>query len=149
MPNFDFEKWLERHNELVEEALNLFLKRKLNATIINEKKVSFIRVFFGTKKVDFHVKEINTKMSGMVWLCKRDSFDVDKNYLLKTKREKFWIMATGADAKREGEYRDSEWQEGVQYLVVPMEIFKPAKTFIKLMKIRLDSQIQKRITEFG
>lgn len=150
MPDFNFEEWLEKHDALVKEALSLFLKHGLKAVISKEKerKPSFIRIFFGKKNIDFFVKEIGTKMSMSVWLCKKADFGIDKNFLIHAAKENVWIITTGRDADREGEYKTSDWQEGTKYVVVPMEIFRPAKTFIKLMKIRMDSQMQKRISEF-
>jgi len=149
MQNFNFEEWLEKHNTLVAEAQELFLKRGFKAIIVEEeKKPSYVRIFLGKKSVDFYVKEIMTRMAQVVWLCKKSDVSSDKHFLVRTKREGFWMMISGKDAEREGEYRDSEWQTDVKYLVVPTEMFKPAKTFIKLMKTRLDSQMQKRINDF-
>jgi hypothetical protein len=148
--NFDFDAWLKKHNELVELAQKLFVDRGLNAIITkDEKKPSYVRIFFGKKTIDFKVKEVNTRMGKSVWLCKDSDFDPDDNFLIRTRREDFWIIITGKDADREGEYKESDYQEGVKYVVAPMEIARPAKTFIKLMKARLDSQMQKRISDFS
>lgn len=149
MTNSNYDSWLKRHDENVQRAKELISEYGFEPIVINEeRKPSFVRIFLGDKKIDFIVKEIKTKFVPTVWLCKKDAFNPENVYLVYATKENSWLVTTGKEVDREGEYKDSEYKEGEKYVVVPIDIFRPATAFLKLIKERYDDQLQKKMTDF-
>jgi len=145
----NYENWLKKHDETVQKAKELISEYGFQPTIISEQgKQSFVRIFLGEKKIDFAIKEIKTKFVPTVWLCKKDAFNPEKIYLVFATKENSWLVATGRECDREGEYKESDYKEGEKFVVVSIDIFRPAKTFLKLIKERYDDQLQKKMTDF-
>jgi hypothetical protein len=144
-----YDDWLKRHDEIVQKAIALIKEYGFEPVVINERgQPSFVRIFLGTKNINFMIKEIKTKFARSVWLCKKEVFNPENIYLIYTSEESSWLVTTGKEADREGEYRESDMKEGVKFVVVAIDIFRPAKTFLKLIKERYDDQLQKKMTDF-
>lgn len=149
MSNSSYDDWLRQHNEAIQKAIALIQNYGFQPVIIDEKgKPNFVRIFLGTKKIDFMIKMIKSKFVRQVWLCKKDAFNPENIYLVYATKENSWLVTTGKEADREGEYRESDLKEGVKFVVVSIDIFRPAKTFLKLIKERYDDQLQKKMTEW-
>ena len=149
MSKSSYEDWLKCHDETVQKAVALIKDYGFESTVINEQsKPSFVRMFLGDKKIDFMVKIIKSKFVHTVWLCKKDAFNPENIYLVYASEENSWLVTTGKEADREGEYRESDLKEGVKFVVISIDVLRPAKTFLKLIKERYDNQFQKKITEF-
>jgi len=145
----DYSSWLKRQNELAHEALKLIQKFKFRAVVIEEeRKPSFVRLYIKETKVDFRIKEVKSQFARSVWLCKREDFNPKDNYLVYQSKEKRWVIVNGRQAESRGEIRDSDYKEGVKFLVVPMEAFGSALAFFKRMKARYEQQLQRRMTEW-
>jgi len=147
--NSNYEDWLKRHDETVQKAVELIKKYGFEPIIINEQgKPSFIRIFLGEKKIDFAIKEIKTKFAQKIWLCKKSVFNPENIYLVYASEEDMWLVSTGRECDREGSYEESDFQKDVKFVVISIDVLRPAKTFLKLIKERYDNQLQKKITEF-
>lgn len=142
-----YESWLEKQNELLKKALELILSYKFRAVIINEKP-SFIRIYIHNKKIDFYVKEIKSRFVKSIWISKKNKFDLKANYLIYITKGERWLIASGQQIDRESILKDSEHQKNVKYLVVPVDVFCPAKTFFKMAKNRYERGLQRRMTEW-
>jgi len=149
MPNTSYDEWFKRHEEVIQQAIDLIKEYGFSPVAINEGgKPSFVRIFLGEKKVDFIIKEIKSKFVRSIWLCKKDAFNPDNIYLIYANKENLWLVTTGKEADREGEFRESDMKEGVKFVVVAIDNFRPAKTFLKLIRDRYNDQLQKRMTDF-
>lgn len=145
----DYQVWLERHNGRIEEAKVLIRKYGFKAIIIQEeRKPSFLRIKFGRTKIDFRIKMVKTKFVRSIWLCKKDRFEKDDFYLLYASKENTFFIASGSDINREHELRDSEYEKGIKYVVTPFTVFRPAKSFFKVMKARYEGELQKRLSDW-
>jgi len=144
-----YDEWLKKHDEAVQKASALIKEYGFEPIIANEQgKPSFVRVFLGEKKIDFVIKEIKSKFVRTVWLCKKEAFNPENIYMIYASKENTWLITTGREADREGEYRESDLKEGVKFVVVSIEVFRPAKAFLKLIKERYNDQLQKKMTEW-
>jgi len=149
MSDFDYQSWLEKHNRVIGKAKALIEKYGFKVVVIkNDRTPSFLRIKFGKGKVDFQIKIIKTKFVRSIWLCKKERFNLDNFYILYASKEKTFSVASGHDVDREGEYRDSEWTEGVKYVVVQNAMFRPAKNFFKRMKARYEGELQQRMNQW-
>ena len=145
MPS-DYAAWIEKHNNAIDKTKALIKKYGFEAIILTEeRKPSFLRIRFGSRKIDFRVKVIKTNFVRSIWLCKKNRFNVNSFYILYSKKEKAFFIASGNDIDKEYELKESEWNKDVKYLVVQFAMFRPAKTFFKRMKIRYEGEIQRRI----
>jgi len=142
-----YESWLVKHNELIKKALELILSFKFRAIIIDANP-PFIRIYINNKKIDFYVKEIKSNFIRSVWVSKKNKFDPKGNYLIYVVKGERWLIASGQQIDEKAEYRDSEHQKNVKYLVVPIDVFSPAKTFFKMAKNRYERGLQRRMTEW-
>lgn len=144
-----YEAWLERQSELAKKALELIQKSKFRAVIIEqENKLSFIRMYIADKSIDFHIKEIKSKFARDVWICKKDDFVSKDNYLVFQKDVERWVILAGRKIEQEAEIRDSSYRKGEKWLVVPMDIFRSARQFFKLIRKRYEEQLQLRLDQF-
>ena len=145
----DYQSWLERQNELAQEALKLVQKFKFKAVVIRqENKPSFVRVYIKETKVDFLIKEVKSQFSRSVWLCKKEDFNPQNNYLVFQNKEERWVVSTGSQIEVRAELRDSDYHKGKKFVVVPMDTFRSAKTFFKRMRKRYEQQLQRRMNEW-
>ena len=148
MPN-DYQVWLEKHNRIIEKAKALIEKYGFKVVVIkDDRKPSFLRIHFGKNNTDFRIKIVKTKFVRSIWLCKKERFSPKSFYLLYATKEKCFSIATGSDINQEHELKNSEWAKGVKYVVVQITMFRPAKTFFKLMKTRYEGELQKRMNEW-
>lgn len=149
MSDSNFETWLERQNELVDQAVLLIRKYKFKAFVMErERKSNFIRIQLRENRINVFIKEVKSKFVRSVWLVKKDDFEPKSVYLLYAAKEDKWYATTSAEVDRDGEYKDSSYKAGVQFIVVPTEIFRHATTFLKGMRKRYDAQLQRRMTEW-
>lgn len=147
--NMSYASWLERQNELAHKALELIQKFKFKVVVIEEERTpSFVRLYIKETKVDFRIKEVKSQFARSVWLCKRKDFNLKDNYLVYQSKEERWVIVSGRQAEARGEIRDSDYKEGVKFLVVPMEAFGSALAFFKRMKSRYEAQLQRRMTDW-
>jgi len=144
-----YEDWLERQNELIKEALELVQSVKFRAVIIKEeRKPSFIRIYLDDKPITFHIKEVKSKFVKSVWLGKKANFKPQHNYLIFAAKEKTWMVTTGRQALAHGEYKDSTYHKDTKVLVVPMDVFRPAKSFLRTIKKRHEQRKQRRMSDW-
>ena len=149
MSDSNYETWLERQNELVDQAVLLIKKYKFKAFIMErERKSNFIRIHLRENRIDVFIKEIKSKFVRSVWLVKKEDFEPKSIYLLYAAKEDKWFATTSVEVDREGEYKDSSYKAGVQFIVVPTEIFRQATSFLKKMRKRYEDQLQRRMTEW-
>lgn len=147
--NSTYEDWLERQSKLIKKALKLLEGFKFKAVIITqEKKASFIRVYIRDKRVDFHIKEVKSKFSRSVWVCKKEDFSPKHNYLIFQSKEERWVIASGRQIDDKAEFRDSDYHQGKKFVVVPMETFRSAKPFFKRMKEAYEKELQRRMSDW-
>jgi len=149
MSDFDYQSWLEKHNRAIDKAKAMIEKYSFKVVVIkNDKTPSFLRIKFGKDKVDFQIKIVKTKFVRSVRLCKKERFNRDNFYLLYASKEKTFSVVSGHDVDKEGEFRDSEWVEGVKYVVVQNTLFRPAIKFFKRMKARYEGELQQRMNQW-
>jgi len=142
--------WLERQEELAKKAQELIQSFKFEAVLIREEKGKppFVRMILGTKRIDFMLKEIKSRFVKQVWLCKKGIFNPKKNFLVFSAKEEKWLITTGSEVDKKGEYKDSDYHKDTEMVVIPVEILRPAKRFLKSLKIRYEEQKQRRITNW-
>lgn len=145
----NYQDWADRHDKIVDKAKKMIEQFRFKVIVMEEgRKPKFLRIRFGSKKIDFQVKEVKTKFVRSIWLCKKDKFNKTNLYILYASKEKSFSIATGNDIDRNHELKDSEWDKSVKYMVVDISIFRPAKTFFKTMKTRYEGELQRRINDW-
>jgi len=144
-----YEEWLIKQNAILAEALDLIKSFGFDASIIRPKdKKAFIRIIIGKNKSDFHLKSIKNRFIKFAWVCRKEDFDPNANYLVYLEAEEKFLVAIGSQVDEEGEFRNSDFHQGKKYVVAPIGIFRSAKTFFKSMKCRLDAMLQRRMNEW-
>jgi len=135
---------------LLGKALELVQSFKFEASIIDgEQGRNFVRMQIGGKHLDFYIKEIKNRFIKEVWLCKKANFSPHNNYLVFIAKEERWVVTTGQEIDRKGEYRESDrYRQHIEMVVVPMEIFRPAKAFFEAIRKRYDDMLQRKMTEW-
>jgi len=145
----DYQNWLDNQNTITEKALELIKQFGFKAILIHqERKPNFVRITIGKKRLDFFMKSVRSRFVKSVWLCKKEDFNIRNNYLIYMEKEEKFLISTGGEIDKKAEFRDSEYHKDVKYIVVPMDMFRSAKVFLKAMKNRYDAMMQRRMNDF-
>lgn len=147
--SFNYKEWLDSQNLLVDKGLELIRMAGFNAIIVERyNKPNFVRMMIGKRRIDFYIKLVRNRFVKFVWLCKKDDFDPRNNYLIYLEHEERFLTSTGNEINRKFELRDSEHNKQIKYVVVPIDVFRPAKIFLKTMMRRYKSLSQRKMNEF-
>ena len=145
----NYESWLERQSELAKKALELIQKYGFRAVLIEEeRKPTFVRAYIGKQSLDFILKDLKSEFIKSVWLCKREDFNQKANYLVFLAKEERWVIATGSTVHIHAEIKDSDYHKGIKYIVVPLEVFRPAIQYLKMIKSAYNESRQKRMSDW-
>lgn len=144
-----YQSWLDNQNILAKKALELIRKYGFKVVIVEQiSKPNFVRVNLGNNRIDFFIKSIKNRFVKFVWLCKQGDFNIKNNYFVYLEKEEKFLISTGGEIDRKSELRDSEYHKGVKYIVVPIDAFRSANSFLKTTKKRYDAMLQRRMSEF-
>lgn len=149
-----FEKWLDRHLQLCDLAIKLIKKYRFKSSIIMSSGRPFvrpfIRMFVGSKTVDFFIKEVGSRFVKTVWLCKAKDFNEELFFLIHFRKEGGWGLISGSDVKKYSERRISDRSEKkVEMVVVSSDYIRSAHVFFKRAKARYESALQRRLPDFS
>lgn len=145
-----YKSWIQKQNDLVEKAVSVIRRFDFKCFVVGrgKNKPKFIRLFLSDQSVDFFVKEVKSRWSKEVWLCKKQDFNPSRHCILHLEKENKFLVCSGEDARREGKLRDSDFHKGVKFLVVPMKIFRGLEGWLRYERKRTDKRRQRKIKEW-